>query len=874
MNLPLKQSVAGLLALGASSLAQTTLTWTPLLEPGVGGRVTSVSVSPHNGSLVLAGGDMLGIARSADGGSNWTPKGINLDGYEIADFTWHHAWSNDVWVGTMSGPYKSVDGGQTWAKKRNGMPTQEWGKYTQPIQKVLVDPNDNYRLLAFGGNWRRMNNFGNEALPDRSSNNGKVWESTNYGDTWTEKSRLIANTETNIVDAVFAAGSGSTTLFAAAYRHGVFKSTNDGGTWNAVNNGLPANAAVNALAAHPTDPNTLWVIVGDTGVYKTTNGGANWVLSNGTNGTAITVEGWFTNIRVAKNDGNRLYATNGPSQKLYRSSDGGASWSLVKSGPVDEPYGVAFQPEWLHVDPANKDRVFIGTPASIYRSTNGGPTMEDVTAFQPSGSTLWKGKGYSGLVSMAFKFNPWNGNIGIANALDDGKLLVSTDGLNTWKVHHANINHYEGGTEVSYTGSNGSTVYAALGEQDQWFATGGIFKSTDQGNTWSRCNQPSGTRDVATSVYANPTNANAVIAVWKMSDGSQRVFHSTDGGASWNQRTLPYSGGGETKIFQVSGNTTKTNATTFYASAYHGLYRSTDGITWTHVGGHWSGDWGALHIFPAANDANTLFYTVWNSGNMSADGLWRYNLSANSWTKLAGQDQGGSRLIYNIANGAVDPTNSNRIAVVTNENPFDDYSDSSGVWLTEDGGANWTQQNNGLGMRRVNCIAFSPDGNTLVCGTNGQGYYRATRGGLENGAVYELEPVCAPGKRLDVSGAGGSGSNVLIWTAHSGNNQRWRLELQSDGRYELIPQHSTGARLDVVGGGNADGVNVQIWNDLSSQAQRWKVLDQGNGTYELEPECAPGRRLDVNGSGSSNGTNVHVWMDNDTNAQRWRLHKQ
>ena len=201
------------------------------------------------------------------------------------------------------------------------------------------------------------------------------------------------DTETNIMDAVFAAGSGSTTVFAAAYQHGVFKSTNDGGTWAPGNNGLPANAQVNALAAHPTDPNVLWVIANDKGVYKTTNGGSSWFLSNGANDTAIAVEGWFTNIRVAKNDGNRLYVSNGGSSKLYRSSDGGASRALAKSGGIDEPYGSAFQPEWLHIDPSNKDRIFIGTPVSVYRSTNGGTTLEDVTAFNPTGSALWKGKG-------------------------------------------------------------------------------------------------------------------------------------------------------------------------------------------------------------------------------------------------------------------------------------------------------------------------------------------------------------------------------------------------------------------------------------------------------------------------------------------------
>ena len=99
----------------------------------------------------------------------------------------------------------------------------------------------------------------------------------------------------------------------------------------------------------------------------------------------------------------------------------------------------------------------------------------------------------------------------------------------------------------------------------------------------------------------------------------------------------------------------------------------------------------------------------------------------------------------------MDPNNSNRIAVTTNEDPWDDYSDATGVWLTEDGGANWTQQNTGLGMRRVKCISFSPDGNTLVCGTNGQGYDRASVWGVVNGAVYDPEPPVAQAQ-MSISG--------------------------------------------------------------------------------------------------------------------------
>lgn len=47
--------------------------WRPLREPGGGGWITGVRVSPHDGRRVLLGGDMLGIRRSTDRGASWRP---------------------------------------------------------------------------------------------------------------------------------------------------------------------------------------------------------------------------------------------------------------------------------------------------------------------------------------------------------------------------------------------------------------------------------------------------------------------------------------------------------------------------------------------------------------------------------------------------------------------------------------------------------------------------------------------------------------------------------------------------------------------------------------------------------------------------------
>ncbi|MCW1885550.1 RICIN domain-containing protein [Luteolibacter flavescens] len=147
--------------------------------------------------------------------------------------------------------------------------------------------------------------------------------------------------------------------------------------------------------------------------------------------------------------------------------------------------------------------------------------------------------------------------------------------------------------------------------------------------------------------------------------------------------------------------------------------------------------------------------------------------------------------------------------------------------------------------------------------------------GIVNGGIYELEPLCAPGSRMEVrSGNSANSSNVSLWTDNNSNPQRWRVELQTDGSYELIPQHATGMRLNVASAGTSNGTNVDIYADQNSNSQRFVLQSQSDGWYEIAPKHAPAMRLDVQGGLSANNTNIRLYTDNNSAAQRWKLIKQ
>jgi hypothetical protein len=65
-------------------------------------------------------------------------------------------------------------------------------------------------------------------------------------------------------------------------------------------------------------------------------------------------------------------------------------------------------------------------------------------------------------------------------------------------------------------------------------------------------------------------------------------------------------------------------------------------------------------------------------------------------------------------------------------------SQAWGVNVSTDGGRSWSTQNDGLRMRRVSALAFSPDGSRLIAGLNGGGFYvtdvSALRSSTESGS--------------------------------------------------------------------------------------------------------------------------------------------
>ncbi|MEN0109703.1 MAG: hypothetical protein AAF805_03170 [Planctomycetota bacterium] len=691
-------------ALAASVASVHAQTWQPLGEPGSGGRITGMSISPHDPDRVLIAGDMLSVGVSTDGGDTWDET-FGFASWEAADFTWHPTDPGTVWVGTMSGPYKSTDGGVNWSSQRTGMsPIDPWS-YSSAIERVLFDPNDSDRLIAVGGSSRR---WGSPQNPDW----GAIWESTDGGDNWSRLTTLTASgssvspaaTGINTVSATFGAGS-STRLYAGVDGEGFYRSDDGGVTWQKRNTGLP-HTNITRVIANPLATDFVYATLDSNGttpggVYASPNGGDTWTPINSGlaqfTGTIPENTSRYQAIAISPTSPAVLYTGDsrfGSQHGVAKTINGGGSWSTtVVTGQVDtfDPAGINM--EVITVDPNNADRVLAAGSAYILRTEDGGATWEDITSDRVGDGHV--GNGFTGWVSTAVEFNPLDPDHVILQGFDAARVIQTKNGGVSWTREATSTNNFEGGRDVVFAGPD--TIYATLGQNDFQ----GIARSTDAGETWSVLSGPGrGLPDIGSGViphgvYADPSNPTTV---WATVEGD--LLRSTDGGDNWSLAlSAP----------DVRWIAEDPNApSTFYVSTDLGVYQTDDGVNFTFLDG--PNEPGKMEV-----DANgdLLFAAHEISGN-AGEGVWRWDGS--QWTQLLDDDY--------AVDVAVDPTNPLRIAVTTSDDPFHDDSRATGVYLSEDGGENWTSINDGLPMLRGQAVAFNPhDPTQLVLGTGGRGFY-------------------------------------------------------------------------------------------------------------------------------------------------------
>jgi photosystem II stability/assembly factor-like uncharacterized protein len=275
------------------------------------------------------------------------------------------------------------------------------------------------------------------------------------GNGWVSKGPAQGIVNTVAVDPLIPG-----TLYAGTDQAGVFKSTDGGETWVAVNTGLPA-LRIWKIAIDPQLSSTLYVTVLGGGIFKSFDGGDNW--SEAHTGIPPSARGGVLALDIDPQTPTTLYAgTNG--DNLFKTTDGGNSWS--RSGPMNT--------QAIAIDPQAPSTVYAGTDLQLFKTTDAGVHW---TTLQTGLRATW----VSALLAHPRAANTiYLGTRSYETSPPYRQLLKSADGGDNWTDSTAGL-----GTSLLHAiivdPQSSSTLYAAS-------SSAGVFQSGDGGVSWSPVN--------------------------------------------------------------------------------------------------------------------------------------------------------------------------------------------------------------------------------------------------------------------------------------------------------------------------------------------------------------------------------------------------
>ena len=146
---------------------------------------------------------------------------------------------------------------------------------------------------------------------------------------------------------------------------------------------------------------------------------------------------------------------------------------------------------------------------------------------------------------------------------------------------------------------------------------------------------------------------------------------------------------------------------------------------------------------------------------------------------------------------------------------------------------------------------------------------------LEEG-IYEIEPLAAPGKRVEVQwGSKDTGARVWLYSANGSPAQKWRVSYDAQ-RYVVLTNVGSGKVMDVYGASKAFGTKITQQPANGTRAQKWLISRDRDyhDQFFIQSALALAPVLDVEGGRDADGTPLQIYGYNGSKAQYFRFIKQ
>jgi len=643
--------------------------WSSTGPTNINGRVTQIAIDPNNHQRIFVT-TVGGIWRSTDGARRWQRVSDDFLSTVFASVAVNPSNPAEVFAGggdpNYHGGWRSGLG--IWRSTVNGDPGS-WSKISPPeldghvIYRLRIDasaPNNVYAATSNG-----------VYLGTRA---GATITFARLGafDAWANDVVVDFSVNPHLVYAGVRQAS-------ATFGNGVWKF--DGTNWNQRNVGIPTTSSrtIN-LALAQSNPSVLYAKVESSngqlqGVYKTTTaaevpggGGNAWnalaaasALNDSCAGTFCY--SWYNSvIEVDPSDANIVW---GGGLSIYRTSDGGTTWSNVWMGTdASFPLGVHADHHAVAYDPANSKIVYVGDDGGIFRTTD-----------TSSATWHWNNVAHGMVVTEFYRATSQQALAAIAAGGTQDNGTVITFGNRTW--------YQPGGcdgSDVAIDAADASTLYGNC--------NGGLFELTNPvpgtagGGSQATWTLPAGVT-IKSPLTSDSGVAGAALAAG--TDGTNARLLKTTDGLNWNNASPNLTAGNSITSIGIAPSSA---FQTYYLGISNGeIWRTTNGGTsWTQ----------ATAGLPAFVSTNSVYVDATNPARAIAatsNGIFLTIDTGANWASIAGT--GTTALPTNAITGAVlDPSDANTVYAVTDIGAFRGTI-TPAVGATPPSGA-WTPFDEGL----------------------------------------------------------------------------------------------------------------------------------------------------------------------------------
>lgn len=483
---------------------------------------------------------------------------------------------------------------------------------------------------------------------------GGVWKTTNGGVNWIPLTDTLSSLSCGdvVIDPnnpnVLYLGTGELNYsLDSHYGDGIFKSTNAGAAWIKIAT-TSIGSYFSKLLVDPSNSNVVYAS-GSAGLYKSTNAGINWSQSlSSANVNCLIMDPTNSQILFAASGS---YYTTG---NVFKTTNAGQNWNQLPNGLPANAGRIQ-----LAIAPGNSSVLYAsiailngGSLLGLYRTTDAGNTW----TLQSNSLNYLGGQGWYDNSITVKPGSPnfvFVGGIDVYNSTDGGVSLTPKSSWST--TNPSNFSH----ADIHYLVYNGATLYCC--------SDGGVYKSTDDGTTWSDLNHDLSTLQYQSADY-DVTNLQMMYGGNQDNDKET----TTNGGSNWIQRTT--GDGGYTVVDPV-------NANYIYGQYVGGsLQRSVNyGFSYTEI--RPSGSTGGLFYNSyemAPGDHNTIVFgraDIWetNSAQTATTG--------SGWTQIATTGVVGG----NVSAIGISSTNTNKIYIGTSNGRILVTTDNGNSWSVQSG---------------------------------------------------------------------------------------------------------------------------------------------------------------------------------------------